>query len=326
MTPLSARDPFRVGVVALVVGGLVCAGVVVLSLSTFGKKDYTAVLAQTAGLRVGEDVSVHGVPAGTVKAVELAGDKVEVTFALERDIRLGDATTAEVKVATLLGTHYLEVDPGGDGELPGDRIPLSRTSVPFNLQDVLERGAEAVQELNPQVIARALTEASESMSASGEALGPALTGIARLSDAVSTRQGQTTQLLRAARRVTDQLSASTGDLLEMMRQADLVLDEVTRRRDAIDTLLTETTTLARNLRAITRDTEADLAPAFRKLNGVLGVLRSEKKQLVKLLDTAAPAVRYVANASGDGPWVQLWMYKSGLPADDTCTRLGVCPH
>ena len=66
-----ARDPFKIGVVALVVGALIAALVVVTSLVSFGTKSYTAVLAQTAGLRVGESVEVHGVPVGEVTSIKL---------------------------------------------------------------------------------------------------------------------------------------------------------------------------------------------------------------------------------------------------------------
>jgi phospholipid/cholesterol/gamma-HCH transport system substrate-binding protein len=321
MRALSSRDPFRVGLVALAAGLVLAVGVVLLSVLSFGTRDYTAVLAQTAGLRTGEDVSVHGVPSGEVRAIELDGSRVRVTFSLDRDIRLGAATTAEVKVATLLGTHYLEVDPRGPGSLQDGTIPLARTAVPFNLQDVLEKGTAAVAELDPAVLARALTEASRTLGASAEQVGPALTGIARLSEVVSARTGQTTTLLRAARRVTGQLAASSGDLVGLMEQANLVIEEITRRRQAIHVLLAETTRLSRNLGGVMRDTRADLGPAFEKLDEVLATLRHQDAALRQLLGTAGPAVRYVANATGDGPWTQLWLPPPGLPPNDACQRL-----
>ena len=63
MKALNQRDPFRLGLVALLVGGLLAGAVVVISVIPFGEKSYTAILAQTAGLRVGESVDVAGVPA-----------------------------------------------------------------------------------------------------------------------------------------------------------------------------------------------------------------------------------------------------------------------
>ena len=107
-----------------------------------------------------------------------------------------------------------------------------------------------------------------------------------------------------------------------MKQANLVLAEINRRRDAIHTLLVETTALSRNLSAITEATRADLGPAFQKLNQVLSILRKEDKALSNMVRVAAPAVRYVANATGKGPWGVLWGKSPLLPPNDLCQRLG----
>ena len=44
MKPLSERDPFRIGIVAIVIGGLVGLVILVLSVVSFGTSSYTAVL------------------------------------------------------------------------------------------------------------------------------------------------------------------------------------------------------------------------------------------------------------------------------------------
>lgn len=322
MTALGRRDPFRIGLVAIGVGAVVGVLVVLTTFVSFGTHSYTAVLAQTAGLRAGEDVEVYGIPKGEVKSIELAGDVVKVRFVLDKDVDLGDRSTAAVKVATLLGTHYLAVTPAGAGRV--GTIPLSRTSVPFNLQDVLEKGTANLEKLDPELLARALTEASRTLSATSDQIGPALTGIARLSEAVQSRSDQTGALLAAARGVTGQLAASSGDVVDLMRQANLVIGEITARRQAIHTLLTETTTLASNLAAVIDRTQQDMAPAFRQLNAVLKTLRDEDATLKDVLAKIAPTVRYFANATGNGAWGDLWLKDPALPPDDVACRLGAC--
>jgi phospholipid/cholesterol/gamma-HCH transport system substrate-binding protein len=322
MSALEGRDPFRIGLAAIAVGVVVAVLVVLSTVVTFGERTYTAVLAQTAGLRAGEDVEVYGVPKGEVKSVKLSGDTVVVRFVLDNGIDLGDRTTAAVKVATLLGTHYLAVTPAGRGRI--DRIPLARTSVPFNLQDVLEKGTANLEKLDPELLARALTEASKTLTASSQQIGPALTGIARLSELVQSRSDQTGALLAAARGVTTQLAASSTDIVALMRQATLVVEEITKRREAIHTLLVETTTLAGNLAAVVDQTQHDLGPAFKQLNGVLKTLRDEDSTLKDVLDKIAPTVRYFANATGNGAWGDLWLKDPALPPDDLSCRLGAC--
>jgi phospholipid/cholesterol/gamma-HCH transport system substrate-binding protein len=328
MSYLSERDPFKIGLVALLLGGLVAGGVVLLSTLSFGTTTYTAVLEHTAGLRTGEDVQVHGVPVGEVRSVGLGGTtdtpSVEVTFTVDAGIRLGKETTAEVKVATLLGNHYLEVDPQGGGSLAGATIPLERTSVPYNLQDVLEQGTVALDELDPALLAKALTATSDALGSSAEEVGPALQGIAQLSEVISARSAQTGRLLRAARGVSDQLNAGSEDLFALMRSANLVIEEVVHRREAIHKLLVETRGLADALDQIVRRTRGDLGPALNDLNVALASLRKQDRQLQAVLTEMAPAVRYVANATGNGPYLDLFLNGPALPADDARCALGDC--
>ncbi|PWN03687.1 ABC transporter substrate-binding protein [Nocardioides silvaticus] len=321
MKPMNARDPFKVGLVAIALLGLLGGVVLFLSLANFGTTSYTAVLEHTGGLRAGESVQVHGVTKGEVTAIELEEDRVVVEFALDSDIELGSRTEATVKVATLLGTHYLEVDPSGAGELADGTIPVERTSVPYNLQDVIESGAGALEELDPELLAESLTQFASTLGATQEEIRPALEGVARLSESVASRSDQVGALLTAARSVTDQLAASNADIIEMMKQTNLVVAEVTSRRQAIHRLLVETTELARALESIVESTRGKLQPALRDLNEVIAFLNQQDDELQHVLDVMAPAARYVANAAGNGPWVDLFAHEPALPADDVACRM-----
>lgn len=325
MKPMNERDPLRIGFITLIVIGLIGALVVVLSVANFGTKTYTAVLEHTAGLRKGEDVQVHGVNSGKVTGIELQDDRVVVTFALDSDIELGERTTATVKVATLLGSHYLEVDPKGSGALADDRIPIDRTDVPYNLQDVIEEGSRALDELDPDLLAEALTAMAGTLGASEQEIGPALEGVARLSEVIAKRSDQVGDLLESTRKVTDQLSDSSQDIVGLMKQANLVVSEITARKDAIHRLLVETTDLAKALTAVVRSTDGKLKPALNDLNAVIRTLNGQSKQLTHLLEVMAPAVRYVANATGSGPFLPLYLKPPAIPADDTTCKLqGAC--
>ncbi len=325
MKPIANRDPFRIGLVTL--AAFVALGVVIvlLSVASFGSRSYSAVLEHTAGLRTGEDVQVHGVSVGEVTGIELRERDVLVTFELEDDIELGADSSAEVKVATLLGTHYLQVEPAGDGELADGRIPIERTSVPYNLQDVIEQGTTKLGELDPVLLAQALTEVSTTLRASGDEVGPALEGVGRLSQLVSKRSAQTGELLRAARDVTDQLDASKDDLVGLMEATTLVSDEITSRRAAISRLFRETSSLSRALRDLVAQTDADLGPALRDLDLALDALSREDKSLTKAIEVMAPAFRYIANATGSGPYADLYLDPPAIPADDGRCALGSCP-
>lgn len=325
MSIATEQERFRLGLIGLVVVALLAAVVVLLSRQSWGAQGYTAVLEHTGGLRVGEEVQVAGVGVGEVSGIELVdGNKeVRVHFTLDDDIRLGDRTRAEVKVATLLGTHFLMVSPGGDGELPDGTIPVTRTSVPYNLQDVLDDLVPEVRDFDTQVIEQSMAQMAETLEASGGELGPALAGVRSLSDVVMSRSEDLGALLEATRRVTAQLNDSGADLIELMSQADLILDTLRSRRETLHALFQDLTELGEQLRGLVEDTEIDIEPTLRDLDVVVAVLEKHDASLQQGIRNLAPAARYFANAGGTGPWLD--QYTNGATPDNVeCNVHGGC--
>jgi phospholipid/cholesterol/gamma-HCH transport system substrate-binding protein len=306
-----------VGLLGLVVATLVGAAVVVASSSSFGAREYHAELEQTAGLRVGESVEIAGVDVGKVRSLALQGTHVLVTFTVDGSITLGSRSTATVRVATLLGTHYLSVVPDGRGELADDTIPLARTSVPYNLQDVLDKGTDQLDALDPGRLGQALSAVTTTLRASGPELGPAAAGITPMSRMITRQGAEYEALFGAARQVSDRLAASSGDVVSLMRTSNLFLAEMLKRRDKIHALLVNVQHLSTTVRAVVRENRSTLSPLLQDLDTVLTVLRERDKDLAVAIHKVAVSGRYLANATGNGPWAELYV-PDGLPDNITC--------
>ena len=323
MTSLAERDPLRIGLVTLTVTALLGVLVLVGARLSIGERHYTAVLEHTGGLRVGEEAQVAGVGVGEVTGIELRDEAVHVAFTVDDDVRLGERTSAEVKVATLLGTHYLLVSPAGEGRLPDDTIPAARTRVPFNLQDVIDELVPEVDAFDTALIERSLAQVATTMEAAGGELGPALDGVRRLSDVVVRRSDELGSLLRATRSVTEQLADSGGDLVVLMRHADAILDTLRVRRETIHALLRDLAELGDQLVGVVDDTAADLSPTLRDLVLVTRLLERHDRQLRDTVRTLAPATRYFANASGTGSWLDQYV-EGATPDNLECQIEGSC--
>jgi phospholipid/cholesterol/gamma-HCH transport system substrate-binding protein len=320
----SRTDPFKIGIAAFVALGVLGLLVLGISVIPFGAHTYYAELEHTAGLRPKEGVQVAGVELGTVKRIELAGEHVKVTFTCDKKITLGNGTSASVKVGTLLGTHYLSVVPQGSGTLANDTIPLARTSVPFNLQDVIDQGTGAVEELDGAKIAESLSVVGDALKAAGPSLGPAFKGVSRISEVITKRDDQIEQLLKASRSISNQLADSTGDLTELMRQSNLVIEELVHRRKAIRDLLSDVSSITSTINAILDDNADDFGPMLKDLDTITAVLNARDDQLKLALHNLAVTARYFANATGDGPFVNLYIPDS-IPNKARCGIGGTCP-
>jgi phospholipid/cholesterol/gamma-HCH transport system substrate-binding protein len=323
MTSTARWSHFRIGLVGLAAVALIGALVTVGSTMSPGTSTYTAELEHTGGLRIGEEVQVAGVGVGEVTRIELGDRLVRVTFTADDDVDLGSQTIAEVKVATLLGTHFLLVSPRGGGELADDTIPLRQTRVPFNLQDVLDEGVPEVNNLDAAGIERSLGTLADTLDASGGELGPALDGVRDLSALVDTRSDELGRLLSAARNVSAQLNDSGADMITLMRQADVILDALRTRRETIHALLRDLAALGTQLTGVIEDTRADLSPTLRDLDKVVAMLERHDGSLDAAIRTLAPTARYFANAGGNGSWLDQYAADS-TPDNVNCAEQGGC--
>ena len=108
------RDQVLVGIVGLALIGLLVGGSILAGTSGIFDDRYqlSAVFDRTGGLDSGADVRVAGVAVGTVTSVDADHDlgQVVVAFEVDRGVRLGPDTTAEIAAATLLGGYYLRLD------------------------------------------------------------------------------------------------------------------------------------------------------------------------------------------------------------------------
>ena len=321
MTPLRARSPVAVGVVGTVVLALaLLATVVVPRLPMFdGQTPYRADLAQAAGLQPGDEVRVAGVHAGFVKSMQLHDQVIRVDFTTDSGLRLGRDTTVSVGVATILGRMYLAVQPKGSGRLSSHAlIPLRRTAVPYTLPEIEHRLDETTQNIDVAQLQKALTTLSDTFTNTPELTKSTLTGVSRLSQVVASRREQLGTLLSRTKQVTQTLSAQRQQLLALLGDGDLVLQEVTKRREAIHALLLDTTALSRQLTTLVDDNQGVIGPLLADLKTVADTLRKDDESLKETVLLLGPASRYLANAFGNGPWLDVLVPNLVVPDNVLC--------
>lgn len=105
------------------------------SSSFFNKKSDAYVLSarfnQTEGLVVGNEVRLAGIKIGNVLSQKLDDYYgVVVTFSVPNDVRLSVDSGASIQSTGIIGSKYIELEPGGDEEFlkPGDMMDFTQDS------------------------------------------------------------------------------------------------------------------------------------------------------------------------------------------------------
>ncbi|WP_110205463.1 MCE family protein [Nocardioides daejeonensis] len=185
-------------------------------------KEYKAVFSNASMLEKGDDVRIAGVSVGEVKKVEhYQRSKALVTFRVKADVKLTEASRAEVRFKNLVGDRYLALEEGldADGSEPldeGDTIPNIRTSPALDLT-VLFNGfqplftalqPDQVNDLSMNLVqvlqgeggtVRSLLENAGSLTQTladrDELIGEVITNLSQTLDTVNERSDELTTLV-----------------------------------------------------------------------------------------------------------------------------------
>jgi phospholipid/cholesterol/gamma-HCH transport system substrate-binding protein len=310
MIPFRERNPVTIGAVSLtVIALLMLAAFRAEDLPLIGGGDtYYASFTEAGGLKANDEVRIAGVRVGQVREVALDGDEVKVEFQVDRGAELGSQTLANIRVKTLLGSMYLDLDPAGPGELdPESTIPVQRTTAPYDVVEAFSGLADTSERIDTDQLATSLDTLASLMESTPEEFQGALRGMSALSQNIAARDQQLNELLGNMQKVSKVLADRNGDLITLMDDGDKLFRALVARREAVHNLLTATSRLSQELTALVRQTREDLKPALDHLDSVLDMLRKNQENLDNSLRLMAPFYRVFANTLGNGPWFDTYI-------------------
>ncbi|MCA2207832.1 MCE family protein [Nocardia rosealba] len=320
------------GLLALGLLLAVVAGAVGFNSLHVGQQRYEVEFTQAAGLRVGDGVTIAGVPVGTVDRQRLAGDRVLVTLSVDRSAQLGAETRAAIKLTTLLGARYVELSPAGDGEVADHRITLSHTSVPYDLQEALDNATTTFEQIDAGRIATSLDALANQLDGVPTVLPGLLDNLRSLAAILGGRRDELGSLLTGVRQLTTVVAEQQGDLAAITTQGRDLVTEILARRGALQTLMDATRRLADEVRILVVEDRPRIEELLRGFDGLLGSLARHDDLLRNILHILPVPIRNFANASGTanevdftapaGPLIDSWMCALSGRAD----QLAMSPY
>ncbi|WP_306364523.1 MCE family protein [Nocardia sp. CC227C] len=294
------------------VGALVIVALLLASnvyrLIGVGEQSIEAEFAQTAGVKAGDKVNVSGVPVGRVADMELERGHVLITIQVSDDVKLGPDARAAIKMATLLGARYIDLDPGDGTGLPGDRIPLNNTDVPYNLADVVQEGTPKFAALDTRKLAESLNLINQQLGDTPQLTVQALDAVGALAKTMNDRKNDVDQLLKDLDKVTRILADNRNSVLLVITQGEAIANRVMERQGLLRSLLDNIATLSRQLQEIGAQNDNQFGPTLQQLNTMAEGLQKNKDNLDRLLSIMPPAVRQFNNVFGNGNYGEV-----GLP-------------
>ncbi|MGX1763462.1 MCE family protein, partial [Streptomyces lydicus] len=253
-----------------IIGGALIVALLLASseikLLGVGEQSIKAEFVQAAGIKVGDRVAIAGVTSGRVDGAKLEGDHVLLTLSVDNGVKLGPDARASIKMATLLGARYVDLEPGDGTGLKGGRIPVSNTAVPYNLADVVQVGTPKFEALDTKKLSESLNLINQQMGDSPQLMAQALDSVGALAKVMDTRRDEVDSLLKDLNRVTQILGDNRNSVLLVITQGEAIANRVMERQGLLRQLLDNVAQLTKQLQAIGAENDNQLGPTIQQLN------------------------------------------------------------
>lgn len=150
---MKSRNRVMAATVVVLVGLLVAAGIFVVRQVFFKPKTITAYFTTATAVYPGDDVRVSGVKVGRIASIQPDGTEAKVTLNVDRDVPIPADAKAVIVAQNLVAARYVQLAPAyrSDGPTMADGavIPVERTAVPVEWDQVKEQLARLATELGP---------------------------------------------------------------------------------------------------------------------------------------------------------------------------------
>ncbi|MGN6721861.1 MAG: MCE family protein [Marmoricola sp.] len=278
----------RAVVAALVVA--LCAGLLSSCGFSSGKTIY-AQFSTAAGVFVGNDVGVLGVPVGKVTAVTPEGQYVLVKMEVNSDQPIPAGATAVVVSRSVATDRYVELTPvytGGAQMHDGATIKVDRTQTPVEFDQVLNTIGNFADQISgsggqKDAIGRFLGAQATALAGRGELINRAITSLGAAVNGISAQRSNATSTLVALDKLTSTLASNQGTIREFVQQVSKASALLAAERNNFKDAISSATKMIAVVAQFAKDNRAAITRAVNQTNGVLRTVIAKTPQVTEIL-------------------------------------------
>jgi len=281
----------RGALVALVTALALLLSVAGCSIIPSSKTKITAYFSDSAGLFVGNDVGVLGVPVGKVAAIKPEGQQVKVTLEVNKDQPIPAGVAAAVVSRSVATDRYVELTPvysGGAKMQSGGVIPVDRTRTPVEFDQVLSSIGDFARGINGSGKAKGaikdfLDASSDALSGNGGLINQSIHSLADASNGISAQRSNATATLVSLDQLTRKLAANKGTVRAFVKQVSAATKLLAEEKTNFRTSIRSATKMIRVVANFARTNRAQITRAVKQSNGVMRTVLDKRKETAEIL-------------------------------------------
>ncbi|WP_280306325.1 MCE family protein [Nocardia neocaledoniensis] len=285
------RGGFRAAVlVALTVAGSGCSSIpITLRPDTMR---ISADFESAAGLFVGNEVAVLGVPVGRVDAIEQRGAFVEVRMTIEEGTELPAEAMAALVSPQLITNRHVELTPGYTGEGPtltdGAHIPLARTRTPVELDRILRNFEQLGASLKGDntdgpMASRVLFPL---LDGNGDRIRETLDALAGAFEVTLANRDQITSTIVELNELTAVVAGNDQTVRDFSARLTELVTLLAEQAPGLAAALAQINDFVANTSTVLTENRAPLTDAVTRLVGITAQMRDNARGLTEIVDVA----------------------------------------
>ncbi|MGA9345712.1 MAG: MCE family protein [Nocardioidaceae bacterium] len=286
--------------------------VVTIGNISFGQTtQYKAVFSDVTGLNKGDDVRISGVRVGSVKNIEIyRRNDALVTFEVDSDSQLNQATDATIRYRNLVGQRYIAITQGAGSSAPldeGDTIPLSRTSPALDLTVLFNGFKPLFAALSPDDINKLSYEIIQVFQGEGGTVESLLQSTASVTNALADRDRVVGQLITNLNDVLVTLGNRDQELSSLIVELQQFVSGLKDDRNAILGSLNDVSDLAVQTAGLVKDARAPLTRDISQLRRVAEILDKNRPEIDKALQILPLKLQKIGRTASYGSWFNFYL-------------------
>ena len=270
-----------------------------------GSSRVTAYFTQAVGLYEGSDVRILGIPVGTITAVVPRGDRVRVDMEIDDDYPVPADADAVILAPSLVSDRYVQFAPvydGGEKMKDGTTLPLRRTAVPVELDQVYSALDDLSSALGPTganengALQDLLHTGAANLDGNGDSLNSTLTGFSRAVQTLAENRDDLFSSLDNLQRFTTALATVDTQVRQFNDNLAAVAEQLAGERQDLQQAVQLLTRALGEVATFVQDNTALLTGNVDKLADVTLTLVQQRQALAEVLDVAPAALGNLAHA------------------------------
>src|SRR4051794_11545491 len=289
----------RAKVILAVVVVLALAAVVLPKILAGDTNRAVAYFPLAVHLYPGSDVDVLGVKVGTVTSVTPQATRVKAVMENDAARRIPAGATAVVDEPTLVADRVLELSPadGGRAAPPdGATIPIQRTGIPLELDQLTGNLVQLAQALGPEganktgALGRAIQVGAANLSGEGEQAHTTVSRLAQLMSTIGDNRDALFDTIRNLQSFTTTLAAHDAETRSFTTDLADVSQQLAQESGAFSTALHNLGIALADVSRFIHANRDEVAADVRQLGTVTQILARERLLLAHIADFGAVGI------------------------------------